>query len=228
MKEGKILAILPVRKNSKRVAFKNLKKFSDSNLLEIKLKVLKSIEIIDNILVSSDWDEALDIAKNYNVLTHEREKYYASSECSSDENIKYITNYIKTLPENYKYLLYTPVTSPLIKKNTIINFINKYFTINDKYKSMVTTTKLNKFLYFKNKPLNFNIHKFSKSQDLYFGDIILFSLSINTLENQLKTFLIDENPYFYNLSDIEAIDIDYPIDFEIAEFLYNRYRKREI
>ena len=39
MKEGKILAIIIVRKNSKRVAFKNLKKFSDSNLLEIKLKV---------------------------------------------------------------------------------------------------------------------------------------------------------------------------------------------
>ena len=48
----KIVAIVPVRKGSKRIKNKNFKKFASSNLLEIKLKSLKKVNLIDQIIVS--------------------------------------------------------------------------------------------------------------------------------------------------------------------------------
>ncbi len=35
--------------------------------------------------------------------------------------------------------------------------------------------------------------------------------------------LICSNPYFYNVSQIEAVDIDTTLDFEFAQFLFNKY-----
>ena len=48
----KITALIPVRKGSQRVKNKNIKKFSDSNLLKIKIEQLKKIKSINNIVVS--------------------------------------------------------------------------------------------------------------------------------------------------------------------------------
>ena len=39
----KIVAIVPVRKGSKRIKNKNFKKFAKSNLLEIKIRALKKM-----------------------------------------------------------------------------------------------------------------------------------------------------------------------------------------
>ena len=73
----KIVAIVPVRKGSKRIKNKNFKKFASSNLLEIKLKSLKKVNLIDQIIVSTDSPIAIQIAIKYNVSYHIREKYFA-------------------------------------------------------------------------------------------------------------------------------------------------------
>ena len=68
----KIVAIVPVRKGSKRIKNKNFKKFASSNLLEIKLKSLKKVNLIDQIIVSTDSPIAIKIAVKYNVSYHIR------------------------------------------------------------------------------------------------------------------------------------------------------------
>ena len=51
----KIVAIIPIRKNSRRIKNKNFINFYKGNsLLEIKIKQLKKINKIDKIIVSSD------------------------------------------------------------------------------------------------------------------------------------------------------------------------------
>ena len=112
----KLLAIVAVRSGSQRVPDKNIKKFFGSSLLEIKLKKLKKIKDIDEILVSSDSKKMLSIAKKLNLSTHVREKYYASSKATNSE-------FFKNLAENINsdYVLYSPVTTPLISEKTIQN-----------------------------------------------------------------------------------------------------------
>ena len=81
----KITAIIPVRKGSVRVKNKNLKSFAGTNLLEIKINQLKQINFIDKIVVSSDCDKMLEIAKKHKVNIHTRDKYFASSQANNSE-----------------------------------------------------------------------------------------------------------------------------------------------
>ena len=61
MKKDKLTAVIPVRKGSQRVKNKNLKPFADSTLLDIKIETLKKVIGLDEIVVSSDSQEMLDI-----------------------------------------------------------------------------------------------------------------------------------------------------------------------
>ena len=78
MKKGKITAVVAVRKGSQSIPNKNIIPFGDSILLEMKLKLLKKVNNLDEIIVNSDCDEMLAIGKKYNCLTHKRETHYAS------------------------------------------------------------------------------------------------------------------------------------------------------
>ena len=119
--EKELTAIVPVRSNSQRVKNKNIKPFSNTNLIEIKLKELLKVNKIDNILLTSDSKEMLEIGKKLNVKTHIREKYYASSEATNSEFFENLSEICKS-----HYILYSPVTSPLISFETINDCIN-YF-----------------------------------------------------------------------------------------------------
>ena len=78
-----VTAVIPVRKGSIRVKNKNIKPFSDSNLLNIKIEQLKKINSLDRIVVSSDCDEMLKLAESQGVEIHKRKPYFASSEVNN-------------------------------------------------------------------------------------------------------------------------------------------------
>ena len=120
MKIGKITAIIAVRKGSERVKDKNIKPFNDTSLLENKIKTLLKVKNLDNIIVSSDCNKMLSLAKTLGVKTHLRDSYYTSNECPGSENLKHLAEQIDS-----DYILYTPVTSPLVKSETYEKIINK-------------------------------------------------------------------------------------------------------
>ena len=221
MKDGKLIAVIPVRKGSERIPHKNLIKFANSSLLEIKINQLKKINIIDEIVVNSDWDEALELAKKLNVSTYKRLPEFASSNTKACDFYK---NLAECTSDEFKYIIYTPPTSPLIKINTIENVINKYFNNLETNDSIVTTSLVKSYLWRNNKPLNYELNNTPKSQDLPEIHELNHAIVINTRQYWIDNkSLVGQNPILYNIDDIESIDIDYPIDFEIAEYLYEKY-----
>ena len=38
-----------------------------------------------------------------------------------------------------------------------------------------------------------------------------------------KKNVLGDKPYFYSINDIEGLDVDNPIDFEIAEYLHKKH-----
>ena len=58
-----IKAVIPVRKNSQRVINKNLRKFNKKNLLIYKINKLRKLNFLNEIIVNTDSDKAIDIAK---------------------------------------------------------------------------------------------------------------------------------------------------------------------
>lgn len=57
----KITAVIPVRKGSQRVPNKNLRAFADTTLLELKIQTLLQVPEIDEIIVNTDSEEAVEI-----------------------------------------------------------------------------------------------------------------------------------------------------------------------
>ena len=214
----KIVAIVPVRKGSQRIKNKNFKKFGGSNLLEIKLNSLKKVKFINEIVVSTDSDLALKIAKKHNVSTHKREKYYASSKCTNSE---FFENLAKSISGDF--LMYTPCTAPLLKSKTIENFIKKFINIYPLYDSMVTVNYVKEHLWLNNKPLNYNPKKSPNTQDL--PNIMKLTYGANIISRQTmikKKNVLGNRPYFKRIDDTEGLDVDNPIDFEIANYLFKR------
>ena len=65
MDKKKIVAIIPVRKNSQRIKNKNFLSFyKGKSLLELKIEQLKKVKNIDEIVVSSDAELAKKISKS--------------------------------------------------------------------------------------------------------------------------------------------------------------------
>lgn len=71
-----ITAVIPVREGSTRLKNKNVAPFAGTNLLINKINQLKEVKEISRIVVSSDSDMMLAMAKERGVMTHKRSPEY--------------------------------------------------------------------------------------------------------------------------------------------------------
>ena len=59
----KITAVIPIRSGSQRVKDKNLRKFGDTSLMELKIKNLLQVPELDRVIVNTNSEEAINIVK---------------------------------------------------------------------------------------------------------------------------------------------------------------------
>jgi N-acylneuraminate cytidylyltransferase len=79
------------------------------------------------------------------------------------------------------------------------------------------------FLWLEGKPINYDPVHAPNSQDLPNVVALNFGVTVVRKEDLIKNSnIIGKNPQFVITSDIEAIDIDTPLDFYIAEQLYKK------
>lgn len=214
----KISTVITVRQGSQRVKNKNLKTFCKKNLLIYKIETLLKVKSIKKIIINTDSEEAIKIAKDFGVGFHLRDPYYASSQCPNNEFWGHIAENTKT-----EFILFTHCTNPMIKENTYEDFITLFVNKRDEYDSFNSVSEVKEFLILNKKPINFDINKAPNSQNL--PDVIKLNFAINILPTKLmskKESLIGYKPYFYKLKEEEGLDINTNNDFEFAEFLSNK------
>ncbi len=214
----KISTVITVRQGSQRVKNKNLKTFCKKNLLIYKIETLLKVKSIKKIIINTDSEEAIKIAKDFGVGFHLRDPYYASSQCPNNEFWGHIAENTKT-----EFILFTHCTNPMIKESTYEDFISLFVNKRDEYDSFNSVSEVKEFLILNKKPINFDINKAPNSQNL--PDVIKLNYAINILPTKLmskKESLIGYKPYFYKLKEEEGLDINTNNDFEFAEFLFNK------
>jgi len=218
MSSKNLAAVLTVRKGSERVKNKNFKPFCKKNLLGYKIETLKKVRGIGEIIINTDSDEAIKMAKDYGVNFHKRDPYYASSQCPNSEFWAHIAENTKS-----EYILFTHCTNPLIKQETYEHIIEIFKKEKNNYDSFNTVTEVKEFLILNKKPLNFDFNKAPNSQNL--PDVIKLNFAINILPTKLmhqRKSLIGNKPYFYKTNQTEAFDINTNHDFEVAEALFKK------
>tara|TARA_R100000005_G_scaffold94890_2_gene74309 strand:- start:1404 stop:2057 length:654 start_codon:yes stop_codon:yes gene_type:complete len=209
-----ITAVVPVRKGSQRVPNKNTKSFAGSSLLEIKIESLKSLgDLLDDIVVSSDCADMLAIAKDLGVKTHVRDSYFASSEVN---NSQFFRNLAESISGDN--LMYSPVTCPLISKETYSKCIDSFRRIG---KPVATVREIKHHMWQSGKPLNYSIENSPNSQDLPDIVYLTYGVCLISREDMIRNSnVVTLESTFIKLNELESIDIDTPLDFEVAEYLY--------
>jgi N-acylneuraminate cytidylyltransferase len=115
-------AIIPVRAGSRRFKNKNIMPFTDGNLLTYKTSQLKLVKSIETIVVSSDSEEMLQMAKSHGIKTHKRVEEYC------DEKTQPFGAVVAHICENIEGddIIWATCTSPLIEPEDYELAIGKY------------------------------------------------------------------------------------------------------
>jgi CMP-N-acetylneuraminic acid synthetase len=218
---SKLVAVVPVRQGSERVRNKNFKPFGGQSLLEIKLATLKQVAGIDDIVVNTDSELAIEIAKKYDVAYFRRQPYYASAKCTNSQHWR---NLAETTEADY--VMHTLCTSPLVSLETYARVVEAFNREVQKgtHDSVNTVRQVKEFLWLDGKPLNYTIGDSPNSQNLPDVVALTFGISIITRNAMLeRSNVVGHRPFFYSLDEVEAVDIDTETDFEFAEFLYDKH-----
>ena len=219
-----INVFLPMRAGSQRVPHKNTKTFSgiDGGLCKIKLDQLIKCQLIENIYVSTNDPDVVRIANAFNskkIKVIIRPEKLASSIASTDELIKYAPD---IMPDGH--ILWTHVTSPFINSDIYCEIINTYQKNLNNFDSLMTVSKIKKFIWNDHEPLNYdrNIEKWPRTQTietLWEVNSGAFLTSKDIYKKREDR--IGNTPYLYELNEEIAFDIDWLPDFKIAETLYH-------
>ena len=208
-----VVAVIPVRSGSTRVVNKGIRPFAGSSLLQVKIKSLLKVKGLSDIVVSSDAEEILDIARNNGVSAHRREDYYASSECTGSEFFENLATSIDS-----DILVYSPPTSPFIEPKTVEKAIKAYKT--EECDSVASVFPVKHHMWLDGKPLNYSIESSPNSQNLPEIRKITYGVCVNSNKNVIKyKNVVGNKPFFIDVSEKEAVDIDSMVDFAFAEFL---------
>ena len=209
----KVVVIVPIKKNSKRVKNKNFKKINGLPLYKITLNKLKKCKF-DEIYVDSDSQEIENFCKLKGIKFIKRKPFLATDKANGNHLLNY---HRKLIDADYYFQIL--ITSPLLKIKTINNCIS-YLKKNKKCDSIFTTQTFKTFFWFKNSPVNYLPKKLPRSQDL--KPLIIETTSLYGIKKEsLDKYKcrIGKKPYFYEVDDFEAVDLNNKKDFEYFEYL---------
>ena len=189
---NKVTVFLPMRKGSQRIKNKNIRDFSGikGGLSFIKISQLLKVESISRIVISTDDDEVKILAKSFNndkIIIDERPEKLATSETSTDDLIEYIPTIIKS-----SVVLWTHVTSPFVDEFMYQNMIQSYFNNLDSHDSLMSVTKIQKFIWSDGEPLNYNKSKIIAINSNILQGTKLFNIEVVNTYTYLG-FILDNN-----------------------------------
>lgn len=216
-----LTAVIAARGGSTRVKDKNLRPFAGSSLLEVKIEQLKKVPEIERILVTSDSDRLLETAGKHGAAAKKRPAEYCDEKSLPfSEVVKFIASeQVET-----KYMIWTPCVCPLVSEGYIsrgIRLYKKQLEGRMPGEGICTVTPFKEYLINEKGPVNYSIEHFVRSQDLPDWSYIINGFFIaQTMQMFGWGFIYGNNPYTVPIPKEDAIDIDDPIDFEIAEMLY--------
>ncbi|RED48369.1 acylneuraminate cytidylyltransferase family protein [Seonamhaeicola aphaedonensis] len=226
LKLNDIGVVIPVREGSSRIKNKVLLPFgTDETLLEWKINQLKQVISSHQIIVSTDSQKLIDIAKNNNVKYSVREKYLCEDHKASFNEV--ICGVVKSV--EYPIIAWVTVVVPLMRPKEYLNAFKKYLEIvNDKnstYDSLASFNLLKEYLWGENQPINYRADKHhTVSQDLPNIYRITNGLYMYDKKSILKKeYFLGHNPYKFLVDKVSGVDIDEIEDYNMALSLYSYY-----
>lgn len=220
----KTVAVVPMKLNNRRLPQKNTKCFTNGKpLCHYILSTLLAVKGIEEVYVYCS-DPAIQKYIPEEVRYLQRSASLDLDTTKMNEVLLAFTNQVTA-----DVYVMTHATAPFISKKSIEIGLNAVWS--GEYDSSFSAKKLQDFLWKDEKPLNYELEKIPRTQDLpvLYEETSGFYIYKNKVMSSLYR-RIGERPYIVEVDEIEGIDIDNPEDFMIADAVYNHifYANREM
>jgi len=208
-------AIIPVREGSTRLKNKNVAPFAGTNLLLHKIQQLKQVKEIDQIVVSSDSDMMLAMAKEGGARIHKRAKEYCDEKSKTfGEVVKHIAGSV-----DGDDILWATCTSPLVfPKDYKAAIADYYKALEIGFDSLMSVESFKRYIWDENGPLNYELGiKHVPSQQLPTMYFVTDGILIAPREKMIDwSYFHGPHPYKFLVNKRTGCDIDDGLDLACA------------
>lgn len=216
----KIVAIVPMKLNNRRLPQKNTRAFTNGEpLCTYILRTLLSVEEINDVYVYCSNPDIVEFLPP-GVKYLRRSETLDTDATSMNEVLKCFAK--EVLADIY---VMTHTTAPFISDISIRKGLSA--VVSGEYDSSFAAEKIQDFMWCEGKPFNYQLDNIPRTQDL---DVVYMETSgFYIYRREVIAELgrrIGENPFIVEVNKVEAVDIDEYEDFIIADAIYN-YQKKE-
>jgi len=228
------IAIIPARGRSKRLPQKNVALFKGKTLIDHTIVQAMEAGFFGRILVSSDDEEILKIARKYPVEEYSRESRLAEDNTPILEVLRHLIIRLDIAPETVIGLL--QVTAPLRTVNDI-RMAYDLFKQSDQRHAVVSVAPNEHPIHLSWRIENNRLlpvfpesyERSTRKQDhvvtYYWNDAVIFDLAHNLLQPDRNLF--GKTPIPYVMEWERSINIDYPFQLELVQLLGEKILKEE-
>jgi CMP-N-acetylneuraminic acid synthetase/regulator of RNase E activity RraA len=209
----KIVAFLPAKGSSSRIESKNMKLLDGKPLFLHTLEKLVNSKLFDDVYLDTESVDVIAAASEVNCKILKRDKSLASNKTDGNKMFLNEVNHVDA--DIYVQVL---CTSPFINMGTLKAGIEK--VKNDaSYDSAVLIRKERLYTWNENKP-SYDVDNIPNSVDL--GDTIIETMGLYIVKKEAAIQTqrrIGKKPYLLEATALEAIDVNWPDDFKLAELI---------
>ncbi len=218
-----IAALIPARGGSKGIPGKNIRMLNGKPLLTYTIEAALESKTAKDIFVSTDSEDIMRVAEAAGVRVISRPPEISHDTASTEAAL---IHGIEVINKNYgwkpEYVLTLPPTSPLRKAETIRKFISSFIPVCNEYDAMLSLTESRGDYWIKNNEDFSRLFPEAprRRQDrkpLYLENSAMYITKTESLI-AMKSILGRKCTGFV-ISEIEAIDINEPLDLQWAEFI---------
>lgn len=205
----KVVALVPIKLHSQRLANKNLLPINGKPMCWYICNTLKQVEMIDETFVyCSDEKVKQYIPEGVNYLKRD-----SALDGDSVKGFDIYDSFIQKVDADVYVLAHT--TSPFIRKETLEKAI--LCVIQGKNDSAFSARRIQTFAWYENKPINYDLNDVPRTQDIEpiweeTSGFYIFKKEVFTEEHRRIGFV----PYIAEVRGAETIDIDELEDYELA------------
>ncbi len=211
----KIVAIVPMKLNNRRLPQKNTKAFTNGKpLCHYILSTLLTVDGIDDVYV---YCSNPDIQKFIPAGVR-----YLPRSTSLDQDTTKMNEVLQSFCSDVPADIYvmTHTTAPFISRESIQKGLNA--VVSGEYDSAFAAKKLQDFLWQDGVPFNYKLDAIPRTQDLpalyeETSGFYIYKSSVMTNLNRR----IGDKPFIVEVGEIESVDIDEAEDFAIADAIFN-------
>lgn len=235
MENEKVIAIIPARGGSKGIKNKNIKLINGLPMIGMAINTLKKSLVFDEIIVTSDDEKILQVAREFGASQFRRGAIELSNDIAmTDEPVLEFLEHLNIKGDLPKYAFMVQCTSPFIEAESYVSAMDELKKLRNG--TVFSAEEVNVFLWRKYNaenlwnPIN---HPFDKRIGRQFKSFVEVDETGGFYGFHVDGFLKNRYRFFDEvkpipISKLEAIDIDTIDDLIYGEHLFLKNKNKKI